>query len=225
MVYTVILIDLDDTLFDFTGSTRLSLLALFETIKLPQPAQALSDFFRINDRLWQSFERGELPKHAIYAERFRLLLAQHGRSDDPVAMNAAYRAGLLTHMLLLPDARALLARLAPVCELYAVTNGETALQKKRMDLSRLEPFFSGIFISEEMNCRKPEATFFDQVFAQIGPEKRSRAIIFGDSLSSDMQGGRNACIATCLFGPREKADARCDYVAEQLLDFPALIGL
>ena len=46
----------------------------------------------------------------------------------------------------------------------------------------------------------------------------------GDSLSSDMQGGRNAGIPTCFYGKREKADARCDYVIEDLLeDMDAII--
>ena len=47
----------------------------------------------------------------------------------------------------------------------------------------------------------------------------------GDSLSSDMQGGRNAGIPTCFYGKRENTDERCDYVIEDLLDLlPILEG-
>ena len=44
-------------------------------------------------------------------------------------------------------------------------------------------------------------------------------MIVGDSLTSDILGGINAGIATCFFGSREKADHRCDYVIEKLMDF------
>ncbi len=42
--------------------------------------------------------------------------------------------------------------------------------------------------------------------------------MIGDSFSSDMQGGRNAGLPTIFCGPRARADARCDQVAETLLD-------
>lgn len=222
-LYDVILLDLDDTLYDFSGSTRLSLGELFDDMGLPEAA--LEAFFVLNNQLWTQFEHGQIAKSLIYAERFRLLFAQFGRYDDPVLANDRYREGLLRHMRLLPDAEALLQRLVPKCRLFAVTNGETKLQKQRMALSGLAGYFLDCFISEEMDSKKPELAFFDQVFAKIGRELRSRAIILGDSLSSDMQGGRNAGIATCLYGPLEKADGRCDYVAPKLLDFPDIIGV
>ena len=45
-----------------------------------------------------------------------------------------------------------------------------------------------------------EKQFFDKIFAVIGEEKRNQAIVLGDSLSSDMQGGRNAGLPTCFYG-------------------------
>ena len=44
-------------------------------------------------------------------------------------------------------------------------------------------------------------------------------VILGDSLTSDMQGGRNAGIATCLFRLDAEPDERCDYVVDDLMDF------
>ena len=80
------------------------------------------------------------------------------------------------------------------------------------------PYFDGVFISEDVGSQKPDKAFFDAVFAAIGEEYRSCSLLVGDSLSSDMQGGRNAGIPTCFYGDAAKADARCDYVAADLLD-------
>ena len=94
-----------------------------------------------------------------------------------------------------------------------------------MITSSIEVFFDYVFISEQLGTKKPEKDFYDKVFAQIGEIRRKSAIMVGDSLSSDMQGGRNAGIPTCFYGTRENADERCDYVIEDLLDLlPILEG-
>ena len=86
-------------------------------------------------------------------------------------------------------------------------------------------YFDYVFISEQLGTKKPEKDFYDKVFAQIGESRRKSALMVGDSLSSDMQGGRNAGIPTCFYGTRENADERCDYVIEDLLDLlPILEG-
>ena len=109
--------------------------------------------------------------------------------------------------------------------MYIITNGNTHTQIPRLAQCGLAPFFKKNFISEEMGCRKPEKRFFDLVFQAIGPEKRDRAIVLGDSLTSDMQGGRNAGLPTCFCGDPAKADSRCDYVIRSLSEFPAVLGL
>ena len=73
-------------------------------------------------------------------------------------------------------------------------------------------------------ARSRTGNFFDKVFAELGEENRACAVMIGDSLSSDMQGGRNAGLPTIFCGPRARADARCDQVAETLLDLPPLLA-
>ena len=108
-------------------------------------------------------------------------------------------------------------------KLYAVTNGDTMTQEARLRTSGLGAYFDGVFISEQMGCKKPEPAFFDQVFAAIGPVNKKDCLLLGDSLTSDMQGGRNAGVDTCLLG-RIEADPRCDYIVGDLLDVLPLLG-
>ena len=53
---------------------------------------------------------------------------------------------------------------------------------------------------------------------------RAQSIMIGDSLSSDMQGGRNAGIPTCLYGRTEPISPLCDYAVADLLELPALLS-
>ena len=85
-------------------------------------------------------------------------------------------------------------------------------------------YFDRVFISEQMGCKKPDKLFYDKVFAEIGEDYRTQSIMIGDSLSSDMQGGRNAGIPTCLYGRTEPISPLCDYAVADLLELPALLA-
>ena len=61
-------------------------------------------------------------------------------------------------------------------------------------------------------------------FAAIGAVDKKDCLLLGDSLTSDMQGGRNAGVDTCFLG-KLKSDPRCDYIVEDLLDVLPLLGL
>ena len=50
--------------------------------------------------------------------------------------------------------------------------------------------------------------FFDFVFEHIGENNRNQTLIVGDSLTSDILGGKNANISTCWFNIRQKKTIR-----------------
>ena len=225
MKYDVILADLDDTLFHFSASARQALTEVLSRFALPVTPQCIQDYMEINQRWWERFERCEIAKDAIYAGRFGDLFAKYHMDADPELANACYKDRLWRHRNFMPGCEALLRQLHPLCEIDIITNGTSETQRLRIADSGLACYFSNVFISEEMGCRKPEKRFFDLVFQAIGPEKRDRAIVLGDSLTSDMQGGRNAGLPTCFCGDPAKADSRCDYVIRSLSEFPAVLGL
>ena len=225
MKYDVLLADLDDTLFDFAASARQALAETLARLELPAAEACLRDYLEINQRWWERFERGEIPKSAIYTGRFADLFARRGHRADPAEANAIYKDRLWRQRNFMPGCEALLRQLQPVCEVYVITNGTAETQKRRIAASGLAQYFRGVFISEELDCRKPEKRFFDLVLAQIGPEKRGRALVLGDSLTSDMQGGRNAGLPTCFYGDAARADKRCDYTIQALSQLPAVLGL
>ena len=184
--------------------------------------ERLQRFFVINDSLWTAYEHGEIEKSYIFPTRFQRWLGEMGIETDWLAANARYAEGLQQSAILMPHAIELLDLLKGRYPLYGVTNGVVTTQLPRLKKSGLDRYFNHVFISEAMGCKKPEKAFFDKVFAAIGEPDRSRCIILGDSLTSDMQGGRNAGIATCFYGT-DPHDDRCDYIIEDLLEFPEIL--
>lgn len=223
MHYDIVLMDIDNTLLDFDAGTAESLRSLLASFGLELTEQRLARFFEINNALWTAYEHGEIEKSYIFPTRFQQYLGEMGVQTDYLAANGMYAKGLSESAILLPNALWLLDRLKGRVKLCAVTNGVTTTQLPRLAKSGLDRYFDHVFISEQMGCKKPEKEFFDQVFAAIGPVDKNRCIILGDSLTSDMQGGRNAGIATCYFG--KSPDHRCDFCITELTQFPSVIGL
>ena len=208
MRFDTVLIDVDDTLFDFRKSSFEALVKAFAEIGVTFTEEDMLKYEVFNDQMWKSYELGEIEKDFIYAERFRRYFASIGLDADPVAINRRYLLELAEGRNFMPHCKELLQALHGKYLVVVVTNGDTYAQERRIERSGMAQYFDYVFISEQLGTKKPEKDFYDKVFAQIGESRRKSALMVGDSLSSDMQGGRNAGIPTCFYGTRENADER-----------------
>jgi 2-haloacid dehalogenase len=81
-------------------------------------------------------------------------------------------------------------------------------------------------VSQEIGATKPSKEYFDRAFSQVPDFDPAKAIIVGDSLSSDIKGGINAGIRTCWVNPSHgeaPADIQPDFEIEALAQLPALL--
>ena len=100
------------------------------------------------------------------------------------------------------------------------------IQTRRFERSSIRKLIKGLFISEQVGTPKPNKEFFDAVFASVPDFDKSKAVMIGDSLSSDIRGGINAGITTIWFNrddmPDEE-DVRPDYAIRSLYELPPLM--
>lgn len=118
----------------------------------------------MNGQLWESYERGEISRDAVLYTRFGRVFEHFGIDADGIAFEHDYRKELDEGHDLMEGAMELVQTLAPLYELYIVTNGTTETQYKRLGDSGLSPYFKDIFISGEIGSRKPMKAFFDHCF-------------------------------------------------------------
>lgn len=201
MSYRFLLLDADGTLLDFKKAEAQGIKNALRIHQLPYSDAILSAYSRINITCWQEYERGLIDRDTLLTERFRRLFAHLGWTADAKAMQDTYHEELGKGAYLLEDAYDVCERLRTFCELYIVTNGVAATQHSRMKKSGLDRLVRQVFISEEIGFPKPQREYFERVFAQIPGFKKEEALIVGDSLTADIQGGINAGIATCWFNP------------------------
>ena len=226
-MYKKLLFDADGTLWDFDASARLA----FENIFARRGWEYIPSFFdgytRINNSLWERYERGEMSRDRVLVERFELLFAELGLDASAAAFEDEFREELEVNPIWMDGAEGLLQGLRPEHEIYIVTNGVASTQRKRIAISGLDRYVDEFYISEEIGAQKPQQAFFDHVLSHIGPCSANDLLLIGDSLSADILGANRAGITSCWFNPSGaplKGEARPDFEIARLADLEAILG-
>ncbi len=226
MSYRIALFDADNTLLDFTRSEREALTDCLRARGLPYEDAIIARYSAINDAHWKMLERGETTRERLRIDRFAVFFKEFGFDVDPERMADDYLNALTGKSYTMPGADALIERLVGHTRLFIVTNGVGIVQNMRFNVTAMAPHFEGVFISEEVGFSKPDKQFFHHVAAAVSGFNPRDAIIIGDSLTSDIQGGINAGIATCWFNPHGKvapAGMPIDYTVRTLDEVEAII--
>ena len=225
-MFEFLFLDLDDTILDFQKAEHVALSKTLRGFGLEPTATVLKRYNLINKAHWEALERKELTREQVLLGRFQVLFEEMGISAEPVKVARAYEHNLSIGHWFLPGAEEAVARLSRKYKLYLTSNGTASVQKGRMTSANLYRFFENVFVSQEIGVNKPAVEYFEKCFAQIPGFDKTKAIIVGDSLTSDILGGQNAGIATCWVNPHHKQgrpDIRVDYEIEALSQLEDLL--
>ena len=224
MKYEFLLLDLDDTILDFHKAEYIALGKTLESFGLSPTQEVRARYSQINKAHWERLERKELTREQVLVGRFDVLFSEYGISVDPQVCARRYEENLSVGHYFLPGAPEALEKLAKKYRLYMVSNGTARVQIGRLESAKISHFFREIFISQQVGVNKPDKEFFTRCFAKIPDFDPQKAIIVGDSLTSDIQGGINAGIATCWVNPGHKPQTvPADYEIESLAQLPELL--
>ena len=225
-MFEILLLDLDDTILDFAATERKGMIRLLEYIGVQPTEEVLHRYHVINLRHWEMLEKGQLTREQLGPSRFAVLFSELGITADPLQCQALYRQYLSEGDDVLPGAREALERLRGRYRLFAATNSSVYVQNGRLARTGLRPCFENVFVSEELGADKPSEAFFCRCFAQIEGFRKEKAMMVGDSLTSDILGGNNAGIATCWINPKHRPrreGIRVDHEIETLSQLPVLL--
>jgi 2-haloacid dehalogenase len=218
-------LDLDDTVLDFGATERRSITRLLENVGVTPTEEIIQRYRDINLEHWKRMERGEITRNQI-SNRFDVLFGELGVAVSTPECETLYRKYLSEGNEVLPGADEALERLHQKYRIFAATNSTVAVQTGRLKHTGLGGYFEKLFISEALGVYKPNAEFFHLAFSQIPDFEPDKAIMVGDSLTSDIQGGINAGIRTCWINPRHRAigeRAHPDYEIESIVQLPELL--
>lgn len=201
-----LLCDLDDTLFDHSGATRDALAALRRhTAAFAE--WSLDDFDRrhrvVLERLHLDVLARRYTVEQARVERFRRLLLEAGvdeRNADVLdGLSWAYR-GAYEQAWRMVDGAVALVKAARECgwRVAIVTNNVTREQVLKVERGGLTPHIDALVTSEAFGASKPAPGILWHAVERVGGD-RSRTLVFGDSLSTDVAGARAAGLPVVWF--------------------------
>lgn len=226
MRYDVLLFDADETLFDFKTSERVALKnTLFEYGLDSEDKQLLTLYSEINAEIWKAFERGEITQKALKVERFHRFIKQANLSIDADQMAKRFIYHLGEASYLFDETKPLIDALGTSFEMVIVTNGLTDVQNRRIGKSSISHCFKAIVISESIGIAKPDPAIFEHTLETIGFKDKSRVLMIGDSLGSDILGGQRFGIDTCWYNPHRKINDTQINPTYEIHDLMALLEI
>lgn len=202
--YKTILFDIDDTLIDFKVDQKIAFMKAMNEIGKICTEEMYEDYNDINLGLWEELNKGNISLEELFVKRFKIFFDKYKIKQNEEEFN-----NILTKMFQetgtpIKGVVETLNKISNVYELVVVSNGPKDQQYHRLKNANFLKYFSKIFISEEMGYNKPDKKYFDIVFNNIKNKEKSQILIVGDSISSDIIGGKKVGIDTCWYNINNK---------------------
>ncbi len=204
-----IFFDLDDTLFDFSSASLISLMRLWdETPQIRQrfkkPEEFLDAYHINNKRMWDLHESGKITADFLKGERFRLTVDPERTDEDFCKFSRQLNDRYLWHLggcnAPVEGAKELLGKLSKKYLIGVLTNGFNEAQYRKLQSTGLDRFIQRMVISDEIGIQKPDSRLFRYAEQATGAIA-AQTIMIGDNPDNDIQGalraGWNAIFFNC----------------------------
>ena len=224
-MFEYLFLDLDDTILDFHKAEHIAIGRVMEKFGVDPTEERRARYSEINKWHWHQLELGSMTRDEVLEGRFEAFFAELGIDVDRYAVARLYEEYLSQGHWFLPGAEEAVDSLSKKYRLFLASNGTASVQKGRMTSANLYRFFEQVFVSQEIGHNKPSKEYFDICFSRIPGFDPEKAMMVGDSLTSDILGGIRAGMKTVWVNPNHKqpGDIHPDYQIEALHQLPALL--
>lgn len=231
-MYKHILIDLDDTIWDFRRNSKIAMQEIFYDYELNQFYNSFESFYDVymikNHQLWEQYAKGEITKDFLSLERFLYPLRIAGNENVELAKKLGedflYRTTMQTNLI--DGAIETLEYLKDKgYTLSIISNGFVEVQYTKLRRSRLLPYFANIFLSEEVGYQKPDIRFFQIVLDRLSAHS-SECLVIGDNFQTDIQGAQNANIRALFYKDSTNKSIDIEFagqIIENLIEIKAIL--
>ncbi|MFG1909077.1 HAD family hydrolase [Kribbella sp. NPDC048928] len=192
-----VVFDLDDTLFDHSGSAERGLRGWVAGLGLPVTDELVAEWFVIEERVYPAWLAGELTHQGQRRERLRaflplLELEVPGTDAELDEVFDGYLRQYRANWVAYPDARpALEVARGNGLRIGVLTNGSTKQQNAKLESIGLADQIDVVCTSESLGVSKPDPLAYQRVCEALGVEPMD-VLMIGDNLENDVQGARAA---------------------------------
>lgn len=200
MKYQWILFDADETLYSF--NSYLGLKAVLKQYGIAFSESDYDEFQAVNKPLWVDYQDKKITAEQLRTIRFAKLAALTNQTAEQLNFELMTQMALISQPL--ANVREMLAALQGKVKMGIITNGFDALQQRRLSNTATQPFFDLVITSESVGVAKPDPHIFHAALAQMGDVEKSKVLMVGDTLASDILGANQVGIDSCWFNPTQQ---------------------
>ncbi len=202
--YEHIFFDLDRTLWHFEENSKKVLLDIFNDFGLNKHIEFeddfLSEYYKINEILWERYRKNKITKDQLRGERFNLTLKHFkiNNSDMANEMGHFYVNQSPMQTILLPHTLDVLNYLQAKYKLHIITNGFEEVQHIKLRESKIGHFFDQLIFSETVGVKKPHPLIFKKAMKNAGATAKN-SIMIGDDFYADIYGAQRVKMESVYF--------------------------
>lgn len=228
--YKSLFIDLDDTLYDFSGASRESFKETYELLRYERYFDSFEQYMALyepyNLELWRIYGEGKITKEELNKRRYSYPLECVGVNDQQLADTFCREAlsRIPTKNKLMPGAIELLEYLAPKYRLFILSNGFKELQSHKMRTAGILHYFEKLILSDDIGVNKPNPQLYEYALRESG-SKLDESLMIGDMFDTDIAGAANIGMDQLYYNPKGKSGHtfKPTYEAAHLLDIKNII--
>ena len=174
-----IFFDLDNTLWDHRKNAYFTLKEIFQKEKVSERYQLdfeefHTEYFTINERLWEQIRDGEIDKEYLRKHRFYDSFLFFGIDDFDLAQTFEnnFLDVILNYNDLVEGTYELLEYLSEKqYQLHILSNGFKEVTFQKCELSGIKNYFETITSADEINIRKPHPEVYEYALNKSNAKK------------------------------------------------------
>lgn len=204
-----IYIDLDDTIWDFTYNSKITLKEVIEGNQIVSDKEEYDKFFDLykkkNNELWALYHYGKIEKDYLVTERFRYALEGINYPGDLLQLgknlNEEYLHKLSLKPTIVDGAEELLQYLSDKYKVGILSNGFKGIQSQKLKSGGLDKYIDLMVLSDDIGVTKPLKEIFDHAL-KMRNSVPEQTVMIGDNYDADICGANNAGWKTIFFNRR-----------------------
>lgn len=219
-----VLIDIDDTIFDFEKCSKNSFLKTLEKFNLKFKEEDFSYFNKVNDILWTKQKLGEINIKEVFIKRDYLMVKYFNLDIEKGLFNDLFVKFLYDEIEMVDGIEDLLLYLSDKYKIFTASNGIYKMQENRLKKSNLDKYFDNVFVSDKIGFEKPDKKFFQKIM-DLTKFSNDDLIMIGDSIKSDIIGAKNSKIKSIYFNKEDKkiSDKNFTYQVKNLSEIKKIL--
>lgn len=204
MSYSTVFVDLDDTLYSYPECNAAGKEAAWREARergYDLDREAFEELYKAGRREVKRELAGTASAHErfLYFKRAIQIHTDSHSARDALALGEAYWETYVEEMRLFDGVEETLETLDERgVDVAIVSNLTTRIQLEKIDHLGIEEYLDLVLTSEETGREKPSSVMFTLPLAQLD-RKPSEAVMVGDSVTSDIEGGNAVGLTTVLF--------------------------